>query len=256
MTKTERDNTGKLRIAKGDKSGLGGQYAPDIPKRKNLKEIDEFVNSLLTPGVQTPTIQPNIQYLTANLKARAADNINDSQTKEISELLYHNFNTADTDTQQTILNMTPQEETFWKNQLTEEQQHRINTAKIVTDKEVDILINSYVGSSIWTDVESDTDKHYTIFELAEESRNKTLQDVRRFISQNPQLTAEALNNENYTVESFGHDLWMTRTGQGVGFWDREELSENNLGEKLTQATHATLPAVSLVESDNNKLYFE
>lgn len=30
--KIERDRNGKTRVAKGDRSGLGGQYAPDIDK--------------------------------------------------------------------------------------------------------------------------------------------------------------------------------------------------------------------------------
>lgn len=34
--------------------------------------------------------------------------------------------------------------------------------------------------------------------------------------------------------AMGHDLWLTRNGHGTGFWDREELKVDNLGEKLTK----------------------
>ena len=33
--------------------------------------------------------------------------------------------------------------------------------------------------------------------------------------------------------AMGHDLWLTRNGHGAGFWDRKELEEGDLGDKLT-----------------------
>lgn len=46
MAKIERDANGKTRVAKGDKSGLGGQYAPDVEllKRHALK-VAEFAKT-------------------------------------------------------------------------------------------------------------------------------------------------------------------------------------------------------------------
>lgn len=44
--KTSRDNSGKLRIAKGDKTGLGGQYAPDVQKLDAAKQqLEELKNT-------------------------------------------------------------------------------------------------------------------------------------------------------------------------------------------------------------------
>lgn len=55
--KTSRDNSGKLRIAKGDKTGLGGQYAPDVQKLDTAKQQLEGLTEELT----TPTVN-NVRY--------------------------------------------------------------------------------------------------------------------------------------------------------------------------------------------------
>lgn len=41
----------------------------------------------------------------------------------------------------------------------------------------------------------------------------------------PRLTANAA--------AFGHDVWLTCAGHGVGFWDRSALDDDNLGNDLT-----------------------
>jgi hypothetical protein len=47
------------------------------------------------------------------------------------------------------------------------------------------------------------------------------------------------NNWEYDQNQFGHDLWLTENGHGVGFWCREELEidikGNTLGDELTEA---------------------
>lgn len=45
-------------------------------------------------------------------------------------------------------------------------------------------------------------------------------------------------NDYVTEESFGHDLWFTSVGHGVGFWDRDYLdceanAAGTLGDRLT-----------------------
>lgn len=37
----------------------------------------------------------------------------------------------------------------------------------------------------------------------------------------------------YTEEQAGRDFWFTRNGHGVGFWDREELEEGELGDEIS-----------------------
>ena len=53
-----RDKDGKTRVAKGDKSGLGGQYAPDVLKLRNAENrMKEFSNIL---NEKTETSSKNI----------------------------------------------------------------------------------------------------------------------------------------------------------------------------------------------------
>lgn len=40
--------------------------------------------------------------------------------------------------------------------------------------------------------------------------------------------------DGYDMNRVGNDLWYTSQGHGVGFWDRDELDENDLGDKLTK----------------------
>lgn len=37
----------------------------------------------------------------------------------------------------------------------------------------------------------------------------------------------------YSRERAGHDFWLTRNGHGAGFWDRDELKADNIGDELT-----------------------
>lgn len=37
----------------------------------------------------------------------------------------------------------------------------------------------------------------------------------------------------YTRDQAGRDFWFTRCGHGVGFWDRDILDRDDLGEKLS-----------------------
>ena len=50
MVKVSRDKDGKTRVAKGDKTGLGGQYAPDPAKIEKAKTNMSSLNEELTPN--------------------------------------------------------------------------------------------------------------------------------------------------------------------------------------------------------------
>ena len=65
-----------------------------------------------------------------------------------------------------------------------------------------------------------------------ESMESIKRDCRRFMSETATQLEEAIN-AGYTLESAGRDFWFTRQRHGVGFWSRDELEENDLGEKLS-----------------------
>lgn len=62
-----------------------------------------------------------------------------------------------------------------------------------------------------------------------------------FVSAFPGLTLAAMRAPGYgshpdagsAAAAFGHDLYLTAAGHGVGFWDRDELNADDLGDKLT-----------------------
>ena len=68
MVKISRDNDGKTRVAKGDKSGLGGQYAPDPAKiaasKNKIAEIPLLADSEVKVNDSTPKAVYEIWYTT------------------------------------------------------------------------------------------------------------------------------------------------------------------------------------------------
>jgi hypothetical protein len=248
MVKISRDNSGKTRVAKGDNSGLGGQYAPDPAKIASAKNRIAEINNISVPD--------NVKYLLHNLKARSESFLGLEKIETISQPLYEELlNSADEQRDTVMDSMTPKmKSTFFKG-LTENEQNNLLALKTLGEEKRERIINNYVVASMWTDVEDDNGDH-TIFDLSEESRNKFESEFNRFVAENRETVTEALETEDYDEESFGYDLWLTRTRQGVGFWDRPQLKANRLGQKLTEAVDRSLPPISLIVGDDNKLYFE
>ena len=52
------------------------------------------------------------------------------------------------------------------------------------------------------------------------------------VAAGPLLTQAA--ERGYDKTQAGRDFWFTRNGHGVGFWDREELEADGLGDKLSE----------------------
>jgi hypothetical protein len=53
----------------------------------------------------------------------------------------------------------------------------------------------------------------------------------------------------------GHDFALTRNGHGTGFWDRPELKEGGLGDRLTKASKAP-GEIHPYLGDDNLIYLE
>lgn len=50
----------------------------------------------------------------------------------------------------------------------------------------------------------------------------------------PGAVAAAIERQG--LQRFGHDLFLTASGHGAGFWDRQELEADDIGDTLTDAT--------------------
>lgn len=49
----------------------------------------------------------------------------------------------------------------------------------------------------------------------------------------PAAVGEAIKRQG--LQQFGHDLFLTASGHGAGFWDRRELEAGDIGDTLTAA---------------------
>lgn len=87
-------------------------------------------------------------------------------------------------------------------------------------KNKDIILKHYLVAALWT---AELDNR-TIDEVSLPSFQRAKKDVDSFVEK-----AGSLLNE-IDEEQIGHDFWLTRNGEGAGFWDRN-LGE--IGEKLT-----------------------
>jgi hypothetical protein len=64
---------------------------------------------------------------------------------------------------------------------------------------------------------------------------------------------DACDRVGYGYTYAGHDFWFTRNGHGAGFWDRVELGDGRVGERLTVAARA-FNSVDAYEGDDHMIH--
>jgi hypothetical protein len=115
------------------------------------------------------------------------------------------------------------------------------------EAQINTVTAHFITAALWADKPEGLNPRAT---------QQTEQNARRickaFIKTNRALFDEAMgrSSEGYgshpdagsPAAAFGHDLWLTIQGHGVGFWDRKELENldpedtgETLGDKLTAA---------------------
>ena len=113
-----------------------------------------------------------------------------------------------------------------------------------TDLDIDEIMEGYFTAALWFTVDEDgdlLDDSYTSDDICNESK----QDQRLWVVNwlkdviesglliDLEESQHIYGSAEYSLESkIGHDLWLTRCGHGVGFWDR---GLGVLGEKLTES---------------------
>lgn len=87
-------------------------------------------------------------------------------------------------------------------------------------------VGGYVECAFWSSSDDDG-RHLDASKYADdptpELRAELAADVHAFALAHPILCRDALNLDGYSAARLGCDLWTTRNGHGVGFWDRDEL---------------------------------
>lgn len=61
-----------------------------------------------------------------------------------------------------------------------------------------------------------------------------LADCKAFEESAADLLAIAYTRGDYDEIQAGRDFWFTRNGHGVGFWDRQQLDADGLGDRLSK----------------------
>jgi hypothetical protein len=109
----------------------------------------------------------------------------------------------------------------------------------------DDFVQGYETAALWSSTDTITnaegeqeDVELDEYELAEKTKAQFREDCVSFCDFAAPLLAEAIQRNGYTAERAGHDFWLTRNRHGAGFWDRGELKEGGLGDKLTEAAQS------------------
>lgn len=130
---------------------------------------------------------------------------------------------------------------------------------------LDSFTKQYIGTALWAENDESTpeggepfDKNYDHTDISDETLIEMVEDCRTFQEQNRADLDEAASLYKVTdgtdgYSYAGHDFWLTRCGHGTGFWDRNELDENGLGERLTKACKM-FGSINLYLGDDGKIY--
>jgi hypothetical protein len=104
---------------------------------------------------------------------------------------------------------------------------------------------AYIEAAVWADCDSDHECHGLPW--AEETDARFAADAAAFYAAHE---ADILAYEEQTGSNAGHDLWFTRCGHGVGYWEHAGLP---CADRLDAAAKA-LGGLDLYAGDDGKVY--
>jgi len=116
-----------------------------------------------------------------------------------------------------------------------------------------LFVAAYIECAFFTDT-GEGDQPPADGELAESARADATFDCGHFVDEARSLLEEAVTRVGYDSTRAGHDFWYTRNGHGVGYWGRDELSEDGLGDRLSEIAKRQGGA-SLYQGDDGLIYF-
>jgi hypothetical protein len=105
---------------------------------------------------------------------------------------------------------------------------------------LDDFAKGYVEAAFFTNGDTCDENENLLNDLGvERLTKKAVAKIANDCAQFQKEAADLLNQaylRDYDDSQAGRDFWFNRQGHGVGFWDRKELEENELGEKLSEAS--------------------
>lgn len=105
------------------------------------------------------------------------------------------------------------------------------------------FVQGYLKAMFWTDCNDDDydgekgTANMGYANLPHKVLKKIVEECIDFQTDNQVWLNEAYSR-GYDEEQAGHDFWLTRNHHGAGYWDRKELYEGGIGDKLTEACRA------------------
>jgi hypothetical protein len=102
----------------------------------------------------------------------------------------------------------------------------------------DEFTTGYIECAIWASTDSNgapLDRNYDVDRIAKETLSQMREDCANFQAANHELLTAAYEHPtiSYNESQAGQDFWLTRNGEGAGFWDR---SLGKIGKDLTAAS--------------------
>ena len=123
---------------------------------------------------------------------------------------------------------------------------KIDTRKLALQILNDEFSNGYITAMFWTSEDEIGD--LGIYDMSLESLQRVISDCESFQRENDNLLLEAGDDSQN-----GHDLWLTRSKQGCGYWDRGY--DDIVGARLTEASQA-MGEIDLIQGDDKQLHLE
>ncbi len=97
-----------------------------------------------------------------------------------------------------------------------------------TQHNIDIVYKFFIEAMLWADFEDrgrvSSNNERIIKQFIREVTKEILNLCPEF---------ESIDKEFYTLNQYGHDLYLTVNHHGVGFWYREQLQKDSLGDQIT-----------------------
>lgn len=100
-------------------------------------------------------------------------------------------------------------------------------------RDLDAFTQGYIEALFFTEGLDPDDELYELgfFDFDANSLQQIIRDCMEFQTKYASLLAFTYQVDDYNEERAGHDLWFTRHGHGVGYWDRGFPKE--LGNRLS-----------------------
>lgn len=97
---------------------------------------------------------------------------------------------------------------------------------------VNAFVTAYVETALWSSTDDDgtpLDENYGPDDIHPDTMEEMRNNCESFVGE------MSIDLMGMPADQAGHDLWLTRSRAGAGYWDRG-LGE--LGDRLTKAAHA------------------